>query len=46
MRAFGVRICMAMTDAEPLFVDTNALVYANIAESPFHKQALMAIQAA
>ena len=35
-----------MTDAEPLFVDTNVLVYANVAGSPFHEQALTAIQAA
>jgi len=35
-----------MTDAKPLFVDTNALVYANVAESPFHAQALSALQSA
>lgn len=35
-----------MTDAEPLFLDTNVLVYANVAESPFHTQALGAIQKA
>ena len=35
-----------MTDAEPLFIDTNVLVYANVAGSPFHEQALSAIQAA
>lgn len=35
-----------MTDVEPLFVDTNVLIYANIAGSPFHKQALIALKAA
>lgn len=35
-----------MTDAEALFVDANALVYANVTESPFHAQALGALQAA
>ncbi len=29
-----------------LFVDTNILVYANIIETPFHQQALAAINAA
>lgn len=37
---------MAMMDVEALFIDTNTLVYANITESPFHQQALDAIQAA
>jgi len=35
-----------MTDAEPLFIDTNVLVYANIAESPFHARALDALRKA
>ncbi len=35
-----------MTDASALFIDTNILVYANIKESPFHKRALQALQAA
>ena len=35
-----------MTSANPLFIDTNVLVYANIAESPWHKQALNAIKVA
>lgn len=35
-----------MTDAKPLFIDTNTLVYANVIESPFHIQALKAIQEA
>lgn len=35
-----------MTDAKPLFVDTNTLVYANVMESPFHRQALQTLQAA
>jgi predicted nucleic acid-binding protein len=33
-----------MTDAEPLFVDTNVL-YANIATAPLHAQALHALKA-
>jgi len=37
---------MAMMDAEALFVDTNVLVYANIVETPYHEQALTAINAA
>ncbi len=37
---------MAMTDAEPLFIDTNILIYANVATAPFHEQALNAIKAA
>lgn len=35
-----------MTDVKPLFIDTNALVYATVQESPFHAQALQALQAA
>ena len=35
-----------MMDARSLFIDTNVLVYANVAESPFHDQALAAIQSA
>ncbi len=35
-----------MTDAEPLFVDTNILIYANVATAPLHEQALNAIKAA
>ncbi len=30
----------------PLFIDTNILVYANVIETPFHKQALAAINTA
>ena len=37
---------MAMTDADPLFVDTNVLVYANVASAPFHTQALSALEVA
>ena len=37
---------MAMTNAEPLFIDTNILIYANVATAPLHKQALSAIKAA
>lgn len=35
-----------MTDADPLFIDTNAILYANVAESPLHKQALGTIRVA
>ncbi len=35
---------MAMMDAEPLFIDTNILVYANVASSPFHQQAFDALK--
>ena len=35
-----------MTDAEPLFVDTNVLIYANVAKAPLHEQALNAIKSA
>jgi predicted nucleic acid-binding protein len=37
---------MAMTGAEPLFVDTNILVYANVIRAPFHTQALNALEVA
>ncbi len=37
---------MATMDAEPLFVDTNVLVYANVLETPLHEPALAAIQSA
>nr|VFJ95255.1 MAG: Predicted nucleic acid-binding protein, contains PIN domain [Candidatus Kentron sp. LFY] len=37
---------MAMMDDKALFVDTNVLVYANVIETPFHEQALTAINAA
>ena len=30
---------MATRDAEPVFVDTNVLVYAHIAEAPWHQEA-------
>ena len=33
-------------DAESIFVDTNMLVYANVAETPLHKPALEAINSA
>lgn len=35
-----------MTDVEPLFVDTNILIYANVKESPFHAQAQQCLQTA
>ncbi len=28
-----------MMNAEPLFIDTNILIYANVASAPFHQQA-------
>ncbi len=34
---------MATMDDNPLFIDTNIVVYANIIETPFHEQALAAI---
>jgi len=37
---------MATMDANALFIDTNVLVYANVLETPFHQQALAAINAA
>jgi predicted nucleic acid-binding protein len=30
---------MAMTAADPVFVDTNVLIYANTASAPFHAKA-------
>jgi predicted nucleic acid-binding protein len=33
-----------MTDAEPLFIDTNILLYANVATAPLHEQALATIR--
>jgi len=33
-----------MTDAEPLFVDTNILIYANVAAAPLHEAALKALR--
>lgn len=35
-----------MTDAEPLFIDTNILIYANVATAPLHAPALAAIREA
>jgi len=35
-----------MMDAEPLFIDTNILIYANVTTAPFHEQALSTIEAA
>ena len=35
-----------MTDADPLFIDTNILIYANVATVPLHAQALTAIRQA
>jgi len=39
---------MATTAAEqlPLFVDTNVLIYANVAEAPLHQTALSALESA
>ena len=33
-----------MTDAESLFVDTNILIYANVATAPLHEAALKALR--
>lgn len=33
-----------MMDAEPLFIDTNILIYANVASAPFHQQAFDTIE--
>jgi predicted nucleic acid-binding protein len=35
-----------MTDDRALFIDTNVLVYANVATAPFHNAALKALQEA
>lgn len=35
-----------MTNAEPLFIDTNVLIYANVAGAPFHEQALNGLKSA
>ena len=35
---------MTNGEGEPVFLDTNILVYANIAEAPFHEAALEAIR--
>jgi predicted nucleic acid-binding protein len=35
---------MATGDANPVFVDTNVLVYANVARAPLHAEALTAIR--
>jgi len=37
---------MATMDDNSLFIDTNILVYANVIETPFHEQALAAINTA
>ena len=36
---------MATMDVDALFIDTNILVYANVIETPFHEQALSAVNA-
>ena len=35
---------MATTDAKPVFVDTNVLVYANLTQSPWHKKTVSALE--
>lgn len=35
-----------MTDADPLFIDTNILIYANVATAPLHELALNAVNVA
>lgn len=37
---------MAMKDDNALFIDTNILIYANVATAPLHQQALNAIRTA
>ena len=37
---------MAMMDDNAVFIDTNILVFANVIETPFHEQALAAVNAA
>jgi predicted nucleic acid-binding protein len=37
---------MATTDDNALFIDTNILIYANVATAPLHEQALKAIREA
>ena len=37
---------MAMTDDNAIFIDTNILIYANVATAPLHEQALNAIKEA
>nr|WP_298378441.1 PIN domain-containing protein [uncultured Halomonas sp.] len=37
---------MAMVNDNMLFIDTNILIYANVMETPFHEQALEAINTA
>jgi hypothetical protein len=42
--AFAVRKSMATTAVEPVFVDTNVLVFANTATAPLHNEARAALQ--
>ena len=35
---------MATTDAEPVFVDTNVLVYASLAQTPLHQTAIARVE--
>ena len=35
-----------MTDAEPLFIDTNILIYANVATAPLHEHEMTPSRAA
>ena len=37
---------MATMDDNALFIDTNILIYANVATAPLHEQALKAIKKA
>ncbi len=37
---------MAMMDDNAVFIDTNILVFANVLETPFHEQALAAVNTA
>ncbi len=37
---------MGMMEVDPIFIDTNILIYANVAGAPFHEQALDALKLA
>jgi hypothetical protein len=44
MRLFVERISITMTVAEPVFVDTNILVYGVLTSYPLHIQAVQALE--
>lgn len=41
---YGARIYTTTLAADPVFLDTNILVYANVASAPLHQAAITAIQ--